>query len=103
MEGEAAGGEIMAARGEPSKNKGRSVEEALAESWSFLEKELEEFKKICDELDRGECLVKLPFQSGGKTRCCCTANVILPMFVVNQLSCKNKTSLSAIPIQVIFH
>ena len=42
-------------RGEPSKNKETSsVEEALAESWSFLEKELEEFQKICDELDRGE-------------------------------------------------
>ena len=51
MEEEEAGSEIMA-RGEPSKNK--SAEEALAESWSFLDKELEEFKKICDELDRGE-------------------------------------------------
>ena len=50
---EEAGSEIME-RGEPSKNKVASVEEALAESWSFLEKELEEFKKICDELDKGE-------------------------------------------------
>ena len=42
-------------RGEPSKNKeeGSVAEEALAESWSFLERELEEFRKICDELDRG--------------------------------------------------
>ena len=53
MEEEAVGGEIME-RGEPSKNKETSLEEALSESWSFLEKELEEFKKICDELDRGE-------------------------------------------------
>ena len=44
--------EITVMRGEPSKNK--SAEEALAESWSFLERELEEFKKICDELDGGE-------------------------------------------------
>ena len=39
-------------RGEPSKN-AKSAEESLAESWSFLERELEEFQKICDELDGG--------------------------------------------------
>ena len=49
----ATGGDIL--RGEPSKKK--SLEESLAESWSFLDKELEEFKKICDELDNGEFLV----------------------------------------------
>ena len=53
-EAEAGRSEIMA-RGEPSKNReeGSAAEEALAESWSFLERELEEFRKICDELDRG--------------------------------------------------
>ena len=52
----AAGGDIL--RGEPSKKK--SMEESLADSWSFLDKELEEFKKICDELDNGEFLVSPP-------------------------------------------
>ena len=44
MEEEAAAGSDIMERGEPSKNKERSVGETLAESWSFLEKELEEFK-----------------------------------------------------------
>ena len=48
---ETGGSEIMM-RGEPSKNK-KSAEESLEESWSFLERELEEFQKICHELDSG--------------------------------------------------
>ena len=48
---ETGGSEIMM-RGEPSKNE-KSAEESLAESWSFLERELEEFQKICHELDSG--------------------------------------------------
>ena len=48
---ETGGREIMM-RGEPSKNE-KSAEESLAESWSFLERELEEFQKICHELDSG--------------------------------------------------
>ena len=55
--GATAGGDIL--RGEPSKKK--IMEESLADSWSFLDKELEEFKKICDELDNGELLVCLTF------------------------------------------
>lgn len=31
--------------------------EALAESWDFLEKELENFQKMCVELERGEAIV----------------------------------------------
>ena len=56
MENEDAGSEIVM-RGEPSKNE-KSAMESLAESWSFLEKELEEFKKICDELDGGKKCLK---------------------------------------------
>ena len=60
MEKEDVGSEIVM-RGEPSKNEGKiekSAMESLAESWSFLEKELEEFKRICDELDGGKKCLK---------------------------------------------